>query len=142
VTRRGFTLVEVVVVLAILAVVLGIAIPRLVAPSTPERAAARAIADALTRAGILAVERDEPVTVELDTSTGAWAIVSTTMGDTLDSATITERTVLGPQDPRIQTVRFDPLGRAAGPVLTVGTTGRQHLVRVDGWTSAVSIATR
>lgn len=139
---RGFTLVEVVVVLAILAVVLGVAIPRLMAPPTPDLAVAREIADALSRARILAVERNEPVAMELDTGTGGWAIVSTAEGDTLNSGTLRDGVALGPASPRIQTVRFEPLGRASGPLLIVGAPGRQHAVRVDGSTGAVSVAAR
>ena len=140
---RGFTLVELVVVLAVAGVAAGVAVPafgRLLdavpAPSAP-------VAELLDRARRTAVERAVPVTVTvLPVSRRYWVWAETGAGraQVADGVlALPEGARLATSGPRIH-VRFTPSGPATGDTVAVWTAAGVERVTVDSWTGAVRVA--
>ncbi len=140
--KRGFTLVEVVVVVAILAISAAVVAPALVsaARTDPLARTAGELTGLLTSARIAAVERGTPVTVAVTLATGRYVVTI----ERRDSSTVLAEGGLVLDDVRLAAggrpavrVRFDPLGPAEPDSVSVlGTTGHR-VVRVDPWTGEV-----
>jgi len=141
--RRGFTLLEVIVVLAILAITAGVVAPALFRATRQDDLthATSEITTLLGRARLAAVERGTPVSVTLTPESGEYA-VTIERGDTtalleegtldLDGGVRLVSTVRRPQ------FRFDPLGTAEGDSVSVlGPTGHR-VVALDRWTGEVT----
>lgn len=141
--RRGFTLLEVIVVLAILALTAGVVAPA-VFRATREDDLTRAtgqVTTLLARARLTAVERGTPVSVTIAPESGEYAV----MIERGDTSALLERgrldwgggarLVSTARRPRF---RFDPLGTAEGDSLSVlGSTGHR-IVALDRWTGEVA----
>jgi prepilin-type N-terminal cleavage/methylation domain-containing protein len=143
VTTRGYTLVEIVVVLAILAVVTGVVLPAMMrgAPDGEQRAA-EDLARILRMARRAALEGGAPVSVTVVPATRAY-VVETGAGDT---STVLARGVLAlPPGVRLASDRpaarfaFDRLGTARpDSVAVIGERG-SNLVTVDRWTGEIGV---
>ena len=142
-TTRGYTLVEIVVVLAILAVVTGMVLPAMMR-GTPDGEArtAEELARILRTARRAALEGGVAVAVTVVPATRAYA-VETGSGDT---SSVLARGVLAlPPGVRLATNQpttrfvFDRLG-TAGPdsVAVIGEHG-SNLVTVDRWTGEIGV---
>jgi len=142
---RGFTLIELVVTLAIAGIAAAVAVPALGALLREEPRASAPAAELLDRARRTATERGTRVTVVLVPETGrywAWA-------DTREGRTVLAEGVLalGPDarlvatKPRLR-IAFDPYGGAVGDTLAIHTAAGGELVIPDRWTGEVHVVAR
>jgi prepilin-type N-terminal cleavage/methylation domain-containing protein len=137
-TRRGFTIVEMIIVLAIIGLAAAVSAPAFIDWSRDE--ASRAPADPLL--GILesarrtSAQRGQRITVSIDPQTRlyrAWA-----GGDPADS--VAAGTVELPPGARLVAqggrarFDFDPLGGAWGAPVRITGAGAELVVQVDRWT--------
>jgi type IV fimbrial biogenesis protein FimT len=142
-SRAGFTLVEIVVVLAMLAIVAAVAAPAFRRPA--ERgavAAARALRGVYAEARSQSSRRGVAVVVEIRTATGEWRL-GTDPDDGTAPRTLEAGVLPLPPEGRLQGGRggtaraaFSPLGRARADRVTITGGGVRHEVSVDGWTGA------
>ena len=137
--RAGFTLLELMVVLALLAITAAAAVPALLADRADgaERAAATTLAMALTRVRDGARESGAPATLVLSPADGrVWLVWR--------DSTVVEQIAFAPgvqlgasTAPRME-CRFTPAGTATPFDVTI--EGRRRLVvRVDGWSGDITI---
>jgi general secretion pathway protein H len=114
--RRGFTLLELVVVLAVVGLAAGILLPRLADLGPFELdAAARRLADALTLARERAVLRAAPAHLTLDLATGSWTTDEPGTAVSLPPRVRVRAVVANGEravDTGIIVIRFDPAGDA------------------------------
>jgi prepilin-type N-terminal cleavage/methylation domain-containing protein len=76
-THRGFTLVELVLVVVVLAITAGLVLPRLVAPDRHEaEAVARSLRDAVSAAARRESLTSEPVALDYDSETGVLSVLT------------------------------------------------------------------
>jgi prepilin-type N-terminal cleavage/methylation domain-containing protein len=110
---RGYTLLEVIVVLFLLTLAASVVAPAFVAPRDPAAASMRVIGQARA----LAIRRAEALELRIEPS-GAWRLdgVASTQAGALATGTISPA-------PRIAvTLLFSPLGSCAPDVVTTSTT--------------------
>ena len=110
---RGYTLIEVIVVLFLLTLAASVVAPAFVAPHDPAAAAVRVIGQARA----LAIRRAEAVELRIEPS-GAWRLdgVASTQAGALATGTISP-------PPRVAiTLLFSPLGSCAPDVVTTAPT--------------------
>lgn len=139
--RRGFTLVEIVVVVALLAIVSGVVAPALIS-ATREDDTTRGAAELRTlleRARLTAVERGVPVVATIAPAAGAYRIELAASDSLLEAGLLAlPQTVRLYAAAPVLRIRFDPLGTADADSVTVNGTARSRVVCVDPWTGAVS----
>jgi prepilin-type N-terminal cleavage/methylation domain-containing protein len=138
-TRRGFTLLEVLVVLALLAITAAAAVPAFLSDHDrgPEREGATALAAALTRVRDGARESGAPATLVLSPSDGRIWLVwrDSTVVDQVPLAAGVQLAAL--RGDRVE-CRFDPAGTATPFAVTV----RGHVniaVQVAWWSGEITI---
>ncbi|HEY0036026.1 MAG TPA: GspH/FimT family pseudopilin [Longimicrobium sp.] len=144
--RRGFTLVEVVVVLVVLGIAAAAVAPAFLArtPQDDAAAAAAEVIQVLATARRAAVERGEPVTVTLETRSGAYLVRS---GPAAADSVATGRVVI-PAGVALVNVpgravsEFDPLGGARPATLRIVGTGTVMMIEVDRWTGDTRVVSR
>ena len=140
-SRSGFTLVEVVVVLAMLAITAAVVVPAFRPPAERSAgAAARALREVYANARSQAARRGVAVVVEVRTATGEWRL-ATDPEDGAPPRTLEAGTLPLPAEGRLSGGRggraraaFTPLGRARADRVTITEGGVRHEVSVDGWT--------
>jgi general secretion pathway protein H len=140
--QAGFTLIEILVVLAIMGVVLGIVLGRgpMNSRGLQTRAAAGALAQTLRAARAQAIATDHDVSVAIDPARHAFAmdrgpeqLVARDL-----SLAIVPPVLPGPGSVRL--IRFSPDGSATGGGVLLGTGRRRIGVRVEWLTGKVSVA--
>lgn len=132
--RRGFTLIELVVVLAIGAIALAVVLPGYQPRVKGAADASAALESALLRSRGVALERTSPVQFVLQSSSGHWftlAAYDTLLAGDLPLGPITR--VEGGDDGWV-VVRFDARGRARGGPITLTDIGTRHAVVISPWT--------
>jgi len=140
-TRRGFTLLEMIIVLVIIGIV-GIAVvPSLVrAPAVDTAAAAAPVVEMLRAAQHAAADSGRAVRVDVDPATGRYIA---RFRNTESDAPLATGTLALTSGARLtaDSVRaiflFDPTGAATGDSLLVEGSGRDIMVSVDRWTGDV-----
>ncbi|HEX6911616.1 MAG TPA: GspH/FimT family pseudopilin [Longimicrobium sp.] len=142
--RRGFTLVEMIVVLAVIGLAAAVSAPAFVEWSRDE--AARAPADpliaVLETARRTAAQRGQRITVVVDPGTGQWRAWAG--GDPADS--VAAGVVELPAGARLVAqggrarYDFDPLGAAWGAPVRITGGGVELAVEVDRWTGDARVA--
>lgn len=135
--RRGYTLVELVVVLAIMAVMTAASVPALGVWLDREPTGAEAVARLLREARERALDEARSVIVSVDPQTGQWSL------DDGRKEAVTGVLRLGDADlaaadQRI-VIRFAPTGGAQGEDVVVSRRGAIAVVRADPWTGEVRI---
>lgn len=147
--RRGFTLAEVLVVMAVIGIVSAAVAPALVRTTRPHPADAAAVQvrDLAAGARRAAVRRGVDVVVELDTRDGRWS-VDADVEDGPRPAPIATGTLVLPSGVAYEKgsgrvrFRFDPLGAGRGSRLALRGAGRTAAVEIDAWTGEVVAKTR
>ena len=147
----GFTLIEILVVLAILGVVLGVVLGRgpLRSRGLETRAAAGSLAYTLRAARAQAIDGDRSVSVAIDQDHHAFAIDGGARQTLAPDLAVSVQIPEPPPDPihpprpgqeRIKLIRFSPDGSATGGRVILGT-GRHRLgVTVEWLTGQVSVS--
>jgi len=141
---RGFTLVELLAVLAILALLLGLVSPRLYTGLERERfrASVRSFAAALRLARSAAVTDRQPTRVMVDLERGRWWLEGSRRGGSWPPGTrVSQATLVWPDTGRrLGYMVFYPDGSSTGgQLLLVDRQGRTCAVTVDIVTSRVEI---
>lgn len=144
-TRRGFTLVEISIVLVITAIASGLVIPALVdLGRTPQRRTAESLMSLLNASRKLAIEHNVTVTVVLDPKSGDYRVDSTGYygaGLVVQS----QIDLLGMESmatdaPRLN-YAFQPTGAALGDTVRIRGSDSSVVVSVDPW-SGVAFAAK
>lgn len=136
--RSGFTLVEMLVVIAILAIVSAVTVPALRAnPDDELTTAAATITKLMQQSRQTAVEQGESVALVVDPRRARyWAtILNPNSPDSLVSYGTIElppETTLTADEPRVRYV-FAPNGLASGGSLTLRLNARAALISLDRW---------
>ena len=138
----GFTLVELLVTMAVLSLVLAIALPYL-----PQRngaatveASARTIAGGLREARGLAIHHNEPTMFALDVASRHWWISGGRSGRLPDELMLeaeTDRALL--QSPDVAAIRFHADGSSSGGWVALMGGDRRSVVKVDWFTGVISV---
>ena len=137
-SRRGVTLIELVVVIALMAIIAGVVTPAFRAASPASDVSATAQLSAVVRAArARAIERATVVTLTVDPTTGRFWIDHP---DTSGTITLSAQATLSGAD-RVH-FRFRPTGEVAADPLAVTESGVSRAVRVNQWTGEVTIGAR
>jgi general secretion pathway protein H len=145
--RAGFTLVEMVVVLAILGIVAGVTVPALRdrRAADPLMQGASEAVTMLARSRQTAVERATTIRVSLDPVTRRFrlrALGSRAVSDSVaaDSLPLPAGVTIDDAGGR-RTITFAPTGEARGDTITLRWQGRVATVAADQWTGDAHVAT-
>ena len=151
VDRSGFTLIEIVVVLAILGVVGAAVVPQMMLRSRGgARASVRDIVSAYSLARDLAAARGVPTAVALELSSGCyWVYAEPTAATPADTVRhgaleLDGSVALSGGNGRWVVTRFDPFGRtlSGGGGISISTPKELYEITVDPWTAAVDVRRR
>lgn len=143
---RGFTLVEVVVVIAILGIAAGAAVPALLRSDAgdPVDVSAREVVSLLRSARRAAVERSLPATVTIEPAGGRYWVE---VGVPFAAESVSAGVIPLPSGVRLVGLEnrarfvFDPTGAGHGAQLSVQGDG-QVAITVDRWTGEVRAESR
>jgi general secretion pathway protein H len=145
--RAGFTLVEMIVVVAILGVLAGVSVPAIrdLRASDPLDQGASETTRLLARARKTAVERAATVRVSVDAATRRYTVRALAPGAPADSVTadslpLPDGMTIGDGEARLA-VTFAPTGEARGDTLVLRWQGRVAAITLDPWTGDAHVAT-
>jgi type II secretion system protein H len=146
--RRGFTLVEMMVVIAILAVMAAVSVPAIrdLRAIDPLDQGASVAITLLARVRQTAVERATPVRVVVDPVGLRYWVRALRTGAAPDS--VIADTLMLPADVTLDattarlTITFSPAGEARGDALVLRWRGRAAAVVADPWTGDAHVAQR
>lgn len=145
---RGFTLLEILVVLALAAIILALVLPRLGGglEGLRVRTASRQVAALLRSARVHAIARGQTVAVTVDPRGGTLQVESAGRAGTSRRLTLPAGIRLAvldeaarPRGDRPTRIRFSPRGGSDGGALAVTGAGRRISIVVDPLTGRVSI---
>jgi general secretion pathway protein H len=146
-TRRGFTLVEVVVVLLVLAVALAVGVPAIGhgADGLRSRSEAAGVANFLRAAREQAVTRNRVYEVRVDTEAGVLVLIPSPADGTGGAGTVqAARHLAAPvrieaEPPLRRAVTFSPQGLSSGARFRIKAPGpRAYVITVDEITGRVA----
>jgi prepilin-type N-terminal cleavage/methylation domain-containing protein len=135
--RRGFTLLEMSIVLAIMAIASGLVVPALVNfGQTPPRRTADALLSLLGAARKLAIDHDVIVILRLDPKSGTYRVDSTGLSGSGEVAeaqldVLNMEAMSSDQDRLV--FRFTPTGSAIADTLRLRSTDSSLVIKVDPW---------
>jgi prepilin-type N-terminal cleavage/methylation domain-containing protein len=144
VTRRAFTLVEVVIVLAIIGVLAAVTAPAFVGPRVADEPAATAaeLRRVIERARSTALARAAVVTVTIEPRTTRYRVELERPDErelVADSAIgVMPGTTLVATSPRLR-LRIEPSGATWGDSIVVTADGRAAIVAADRWSGEIRV---
>ena len=141
---RGFTLLEVLLVLAVMALGAALTLPALVRPSGTElRTAAGSVVAGLRRAREAAVNAQRPATLSVDIAEGSFTVDGEgpprRLPEHIALSLFTARSEV--QDEQHGRIRFFPDGSSTGGRITLARGERRYHVDVDWLTGQVRVYT-
>lgn len=142
--ERGFTLLELLVVLAVLSLVVAIGLPRLVnaLPGTETRRTATELAAALKDARFTAIRRNTDTAVVLDLPGRRYAVSSEETSHRLPSGLQVAMTTAGTAeaDAGVGRISFYPDGSSSGGRIRLGQGSHSYQIDVEWLTGRVRMA--
>jgi prepilin-type N-terminal cleavage/methylation domain-containing protein len=143
-SRRGFTLVEMAIVMAIMAIASGLVVPALVdLGRTPQRRTAESLLSLLNAARKIAIDHNVTVTMVMDPKSGNYRIDSTGY---FGAGMVTQSQIdlLGMESmatdaPRLNYV-FRPTGAALGDTVRIRGADSSVVVMIDPWSGVAYAA--
>ena len=142
-SSRGFTLLELLVVLSIAALVVVIAVPRFhqAVPGTRLKAAALALAESMREARSTAIRENDRSGVVLDVNSGHFAVMGTNeiqrLPNSLQLSLVTAKSEI--LSDGLAAIRFYPDGSSSGGRVTLADGERSYDVEVDWFTGKATI---
>jgi len=135
--KRGYTLIEMMVVLAILAVMAGAAVPALGVWLDRKPRGVDAVAELMRDVRARALAEARPVVLNIDSRTGRW-LLEDGASDSVEGELRLSGAELSTDGERI-VIRFSPTGGSEGGKVVVREQGRLDTVRADQWMGEVRI---
>lgn len=136
-SRRGLTLIELVVALALLGLLAAVAVPAIRSAASDLPATANALAEVLERARALAVDRATVVHVGVDVTAGRYAVRGVGIADDGRLA-LPPGVRLGGGRAGRAVAAFGPLGQARCDPVEVARGAERMQVRCDPWSGAIA----
>jgi prepilin-type N-terminal cleavage/methylation domain-containing protein len=138
----GFTLLELIVVMTVLATVVAIAAPTLPAARSEADTLARDVVRVLDRARFAAAERGAPTFVTLDLDSGTYEVwiglaATTNNARAASDSLVATGSLGGRSTVGRHTISFDPFGRAAGGPVRLFVGG--PVIEVEPWTGKAHV---
>jgi prepilin-type N-terminal cleavage/methylation domain-containing protein len=132
-SRRGVTLIELVVVIALMAIVTGAVAPALTSLDRRNPTAVDAVVELIRRARTSALERGSAVTLTIDPASARYWL---DVPDTSDVIVLPQGATLTATSPRVH-LRFDPTGSADADAIFVHEQNAVTAIVLDRWTGEV-----
>jgi prepilin-type N-terminal cleavage/methylation domain-containing protein len=143
--RRGVTLIELVVVLAILGIVASVALPpfRSEIARSPLEAASHDLAERLRGARTMALARQMPARLTLAPRSGAITVrLDGVSGDSVIRASLSLPPGVSLERRVTTAIRFDARGRSSPDTLVLSDGVHVSLIIVDPWTGLPRVVSR
>ena len=140
--QRGFTLLETLITLVLIAVLLAVAVPSLIpSPGVELRAAARIVATALRQARLEAQQKHTPVALQVDVEARTLRLEGKSKTRQLPETIALEITAAEQEmeTDDIGGIRFFPDGSSTGGRVTLGLEGLSTRVDVEWLTGRVRV---
>ena len=143
--RRGFTLWELVVVLALLAITLGVAVPAYVHFGAAATGPVDALLAMLRAARATAIRTGTAVTLVLDPATGVYRVDTTGVTGVatlrVDTLALDARAVIDADSARLRWI-FRPTGAALADAVRLRDASATRVLVVDAWSGVPRVEAR